>query len=130
MTDRTALLALAERVERLTGPDREVDALIHRAVTPELADTLTGGETGTPGTGWLVGGNLDWPTKAPEYTRSLDAALTLVAPQTAWHLSAGGNKGDPYGAGVFRWHGNHMAVGKNPAIAFCAAALRALAGDE
>lgn len=32
MTDRTMLLAIADQVETLTAPDREMDALVYQAL--------------------------------------------------------------------------------------------------
>lgn len=57
------LIALAERVEALTGPCRETDAEIAQAV-------------GRGPTGFAQGGGKHWVTW-PAFTRSLDAAMSL-----------------------------------------------------
>lgn len=63
---------LIERLKRAEGPSRKLDALIHRAITPALADAFA------DDTGWLVGGDHTKPTRAPLYTGSLDAAFKLI----------------------------------------------------
>ncbi|PZU65205.1 hypothetical protein [Sphingobium sp.] len=66
MTDRDTLLALAERVEGLSNPDREVDVLV----------------------GANINGTIDVPGVLgcyfPAYTASIDAAKTLVP--KGWHV--------------------------------------------
>jgi hypothetical protein len=57
MTDRTTLLALADRCEQAAGPDRELDFAI------------------AAGVGWPDSPNLH--QNARRYTESLDAAVTL-----------------------------------------------------
>jgi hypothetical protein len=80
MTDKTTLIELAARVEAATGPDRELDAEIFRAVLwPDwllqtncdlFPDQVKPGRIQEPGgCGWR---------QAPAYTRSLDAAMTLT----------------------------------------------------
>jgi len=78
---RAALLALADRCEQASGPDREIDFSIFRALHPEYA-----------GPEWKPYGNglrhindssdmrcLPAPEMTPpRWTASLDAALTLV----------------------------------------------------
>lgn len=121
------LLALAERVEKASGPDRELDADIAKAV-------------GVPAT-LVIGheclGNLrSVPQNAPRYTASLDAALTLVPKR--WRTESIGE--NPQIAG--RWtvwlrhrlddprHGVAVGDAATPALALCAAALRARAAQE
>jgi hypothetical protein len=81
MTDRTTLLALAERCEQAAGPDRELDA--------EIAVALFGGEIIWKTANWTmdfyparrvqnsdyIGGYQN--AAIPVYTESLDAAVTL-----------------------------------------------------
>lgn len=62
MKDAATLLALAEKCEALAGPDREVEAAIHKAVF---------GIVRCP------------PLLAPLVTKSLDAAIALV-PEGWW----------------------------------------------
>lgn len=90
--NKDELLKLAERAEQASGPDRELDALIHEAVTtfpPRRA-----------GVGWPDENALVVPAfpgweLLPAYTASADAALSLL-PKTAvnidlFNFSAGRN---------------------------------------
>ncbi len=80
--DKAALLALADRVEALTGPDREVDALISATARTGYGiefqwalkyPAWIGGEDGR------VHLEKNGPSFAPPaYTASIDAAMTLV----------------------------------------------------
>lgn len=109
---------LIERVERASGPDREIDLAIARVMgTIVLQRNFS--DTGNHET-------THW-----EYTASIDAAMTLVpegwklrqmnfsapcADDRKWHLSL-------YGGSV----GEDCFVGRGatPALALCAAALKA-----
>lgn len=80
MTKREELLSLADRVEALTGPDREVDADIAVAISNDPAawvvrDIPSAIFTHKPG--WWRDRD-DKSHSAPSYTASLDAAMTLV----------------------------------------------------
>jgi hypothetical protein len=127
MTDPTLIADL----EAATGPSRELDARIHRAVTPELADTLTGGETGSPGTGWLVGGDHAQPTEAPPYMASLDAAVSLVPEGMDWRTGFDNEGPGRRGSAFVRPPGQTTgwAFGATPALALCIAALKARANE-
>lgn len=115
MTNKATLLALAERVEGLDGPDRELDADIMRA-------------TG------LAGLKADY---APHpYTASLDAAMTLVPEGDSFtvgqnvhhgHWVASVNYLDDDGAPQSRGCSNACRTGS---LALCAAALRARAETQ
>ena len=139
-------LALADRCEAATGPDRELDCAIGCAVAGffvckprwEGAPVSYGqvdadGSRSEPGTGgdWMV----------PRYTASLDAAMTL-APK-GWFMQL-----SDWQAPILRAHGPWQAIftldrddfrrgfdarcdhAATPALALCAAALRALATQE
>ena len=67
MTDLTDLIA---RVEKLEGPDREVDDLIAVRVARMKPTTTYGHE--------VLGNLREAPNRSPLYTASLDAALALV----------------------------------------------------
>lgn len=115
------MLTLIERLEQATGPDRELDARIHLAVTPDLSDAIT--DRFTPG--WIVGGNRANPIEAPAYTASLDATVALVerclpdAEVIAISRTASGG----WGAGI----NGHVKTGAiNGASALLIALLRAL----
>jgi hypothetical protein len=121
------LLELAARCEKATGPDRELDQTIARCVNwcPSNVNPEA----------WARNEDLKprlWFSDAfgmPAYTASLDAAMTLV---TEGHklLLAQNLKDD-------RWHATVSHLDKSwfhctreaatPALALCAAALRARA---
>lgn len=68
----------------------------------------------------------------PDYTRSIDAALTLIPPNTYWHVGAGRTRYDEpmYGAMIqeANFDGKELGVGEtnaSPALALVIAALRA-----
>lgn len=123
---------LIERLEKATGPDRELDAIIMRAIYPELGDTMV------TDTGWCVGGDHDAPSKSRPYTASVDAALTLVPDGHSYELtkSAASNFSR---AELWNWrrsppasdHGNEWkSEGNRPlAINIIIAALRARASE-
>lgn len=138
--DRAQLLGLAERVEKASGPDRELDCLIWCATSPSHFE-YHGGD----GVLAVVGGfaaRLDW-CDMPHPTSSLDAALTLVP--EGWRVAYLGEwdndalrargpwqailirpgQGDCFGPDLSP-RCNHAAT---PALALCAASLRALAAQ-
>lgn len=117
------LLDLARRVEGLTGPDREVDDAIIDALGWR-------NDFGVPIPPGFVG--------LPAYTGSIDAALMLVPEGHAWAITniEGGDytsfNFDRPTAVVQRKAGDIMALhvsAATPALALCAASLRAIAGD-
>ena len=138
MKDAATLLALAERVEALTEPDREVDAEIACAlrIGPNLPDwALRWDGDWTPTiAGHAVLRHLDdspGPSfKSREYTASLDAAMTLVPEGRDWMLD---NFDGPHdrrcSSSVFNRPGalyeDFEAFAATPALALTAAALRA-----
>ena len=97
------LLELAERCEQATGPDLELEMAISRVrdaagkVLPQL-----------------------------DYTRSIDAAMTLVPEDFDWRLGRT-NSGLTIHAEVGGQAEEDMRFGATPALALCAAALRARA---
>ncbi len=111
--DKAALLALADRVEALTGPDREMDAAI-----------------------WAIGTLREWPPRldilaqayrdnAPRYTASIDSAMTLVP--EGYGFMVDGFK-DAWFADLDA--GQQMSAhATTPALALTAAALRARASQ-
>jgi hypothetical protein len=121
--DRAELFELAERVEALSGPDREVDCTIGRAIGFMPPEPFM---TSSP---WAF---------SPTYTGSLDAAMTLCQPdENRWpqleYMSANPNNFE-VGHRAWLWtkngqplRGDSMASG---ALAVCAAALRALAKED
>lgn len=105
----TTLHSLAERVEALTGADRSLDWEIH------LRDGLDG-----------VGMYGDHPA----YTASLDAAVTLVPEGCTWWLDTteGKNEALVCWSGPVRKEDYRYAA--TPALALCAASLKARATQE
>lgn len=146
MSKRDELLALAERCEKESEGSRELDGLIWKAACEK------------PGDIWsrdLIDGNI-WMRQDPEdtvayeappaYTTSLDAAMTLVlggwwltldrysisdkAPDPfAWRVWLRRLVGDVDGDGT-SFHQEKFARATTPALALCAAALRAAAEME
>lgn len=89
MSDRGKLLALAEAVEKLTGPDRAVDAQIALALPMyfNAGPAYDGapdriGKINADGSHSIPGNAHDMLVRA--YTASLDAAMTLVP--EGWRL--------------------------------------------
>lgn len=121
------LLKLAKRVEALSGPDRDVDLDICIAL-----DTGRSTDPRNPG-----------PMR---YTASLDAAMTLVPGGENGRWNAGKFNADPNKCSaqvaiedeIFIESGSlgrglkvrASGTARTPALALCAAALRALAKDK
>jgi hypothetical protein len=113
------LLELAERCEKATGPDRELDLAIARA---------------SYGHGFPIFGervNYDpalWLERYGPITASLDAAMTLVPEGMVWFVEA--YPGDHSEAAV-RWpyYDADERRAATPALALCAAALKARAAQ-
>ncbi|NML11287.1 hypothetical protein HHL08_14220 [Sphingobium sp. AR-3-1] len=149
MSDRDTMLALAERVE--SGPDREVDAAIHYDVLGwcRHANTVRSGAQSDTGFECIDCGADSWGNKSnrgqglrdrlPAYTASIDAAMTLVPPDS-WHEIKGPRKylnipspvPNYWSAHLARWNheGDAMGWGATPALALTAAALRARAQSQ
>ena len=122
MTDPTTLLALAERCEQAAGPDRELDARIECAVQGITFRKLLGTCAYRTSRGDIGLMN------AKRYTAWIDAAVTLVPEGHEWLRKS------PGGMTVYRvpddlkeWAQHIDGRGANPALALCAAALRARA---
>lgn len=124
-TRHARLIELADSCEKATGPDRLFDREMARALNVMPLHQRRGSL------------NMTWP----DYTTSIDAALTLVRDdclhlvRTVWD----GNERAGF-ASVSRyttdehcrkfWAGEHQATATTPTLALCAAALRALASEE
>ena len=121
MSGRDALRALAARCEAADGPSRELDEAIVQGVYPEL-DIRRDGPDGL----WRAHGSTmgrDCILRVEDYTASLDAALTLVPARTMWGAGV-----DEDGTGCADMPQHRLLVhARTPALALCAAALRALA---
>ena len=134
MTEAETLLDLARRCEEATGPDREFDAAIW--------DAIFGGEmywsTIQRGDEWCLRYYPGPP--CPEYhflkrfTDSLDAAVTLVPEGMAWRVDTlmgmiGAIVCEPDACRSMKT-APCLVLGKTPALALCAAALRARAKES
>ncbi len=112
------LLELAERCENSPGPDRELDAwIMGKTDDPAWSDMDCEYARSDP----------DRTCGAPRYTASFDAAMTLVPEDRAVELAMSPTA--PCHAAVIcgepeRWNRGFAAT---PALALCAAALRARA---
>lgn len=137
----SALLDLAERCEAATGPDRELDAAIwcelngreypEPPYTQMLQHDRYDPSKGTFEQGTQSGILLQsYKDNALSYTASLDAAMTLVPEGCFW---AGGDHPE-LGAAmtVTNIQGSlpQAAKAATPALALCAAALRARAAEQ
>ena len=113
MTDPTTLLALADRCEQAAGPDAGLDLAIWKALSE------------------MPGFKHPSPIWRFDVTESLDAAVTLVPEGWKWEIYSDG-------AALLFVSPRHIdetqrnAVCRNtatPALALCAAALRARAAE-
>lgn len=129
MTKAEQLRAIAYRCEAASGPDRELDHAIYEALGNPVVRCASASTHGTDLVNW-----------APFYTASLDAAVTLVP--SGWAFSLGSLMGlplerrwrchlrdhnEPYNPATCSWIDSDLTT---PALAICAAALRALAEKE
>lgn len=110
---------LIKRLEALTGPSREVDAEIAKAI------------------GWVK--YITWTSPngriyadCPNFTNSLDAAMTLVPkmdrPNFPWLMMKSNNPNNPIGCRCELWLDNvknYRGRGATLAVALCIAALKA-----
>ena len=107
-------MTITQKLQAATGGDRGLDAMIHH---------------------WLLQGvGTGYPSSAPAYTSSIDAALMLVP--EGWAISFGEKRGLPPEIRMFAWLNDHntpdgIAVRHTEgsahtiALALCIAALSA-----
>lgn len=119
--NKQTLLALADRCER-EEPSRELDIAIELSVVP--------GAVHRQWDYWFRIGLGDRVYNAPAYTTSLDAAVGLVPDEAEWwdvyvekDWGGGPAKGE-IGTLANSWI---KTLAKTPALALCAASLRAIA---
>lgn len=112
---------LIERLEKATGPDRQLDADILNTCGHQALDR--GPRIGWE---WRRDGKGIW-SRMPSPTASIDAALTLLPDGYAWTIcnrpfqkDFWASVADPYDDG-----GGNPAIGKTAATALTAAALKA-----
>jgi hypothetical protein len=118
---------IIERLEKASGPDRELDA----AIAIEIGAYPTDWQARLPG--YSLEYFMAWSGFADNYTSSIDAALTLVAADAVWSIGRR-IKVDGYVAIIDGLWGRpqpmtprsyHSHLGATPALALCIAALRA-----
>ena len=142
---RDALLALAEKCEAATGPERAIDGAIDRLMFERPTDgdyddaeraiwRLNDGWSGIliRGDGFARGAFY-----AKEYTASLDAAMTLVPEGWGWLVSQPNEKAiasgllkkdtPVMGEVQYGYDQRYTVAAATPALALTAAALRARA---
>lgn len=111
------LLELADRCEAASGPDRAIDGAIREALGLPDRHRIANG---------MVIDGYGFGTPIPEYTASLDAAMTLVDLDQGFDLI-----GPMQGSGLWQAgcgeDGREQADAATPALALCAASLRARA---
>lgn len=138
MTDKQALLALADRCEQATGADRELDVAIAVAACGFFVaePRWEGGPTGygyVDAEGSRVEPGHGGMQLVRKFTRSLDAAMTLIDAECFWRLGHDGEGPDPslFEARVFdpmQMDRPALATAATPTLAITAACLRAIAG--
>jgi hypothetical protein len=140
---KATLLELADRVEKASGPDRELDCLIfegqHKLLTPDRRGSIDGEPTGQ----YFDLNGEQLPECAPRYTASLDAAMTLLGRNAIqslsyWPFVAKGYESElccrltliEVTQNGFGGKHHYRADAKTPALALTAAAIRARAQQE
>jgi hypothetical protein len=126
MSRKDELIALAGRVEALTGPDRGVDTWIENHLG------LARFEPAHPFRSHCDG---DTRKEPKPYTASLDAAMSLVP--EGYEFTVSMHIGGTGAASIFRRNEDNeretccrLCVAATPALALTAAALRAIAETE
>jgi hypothetical protein len=109
------LVELAERCEAAEGPDREIDLAIIEAIYPGAKPYPHSAEL-------FIHAGGHFRLSDFRYTASLDAAMSLVPLSEDWEISAG-----PNDATAMILSCGSRSDAKTPALALCAAALRAKA---
>lgn len=131
-TAHTPLLELAECCEKATGPDRELDVAIFQAIGApvpfQFANKLIALEFNDIENAYFarVSDDMQVRYSPPAYTASPDAAMTLVPEDWSVQVT---HRSDGKGF-VEAWHPAFVSMVEtgmcaSPALALCAAALRA-----
>jgi hypothetical protein len=140
------LLELAERCEKATGPDRELDAMLAVAVdfvaensNPPSARSL---HSDYGGSNSYADIGAHWP-RLPRYTASLDAAMTLVPDGCLATVRQLWDGPERHGYAIVSTYSDdaeecdgkfhlddYTGLAATPALALCAAALKARAEIE
>lgn len=141
----TDLTELADRCEKATGPDERLNAEIVAALNDALLKPYPPQTDFGPGQRWqfwsldgkhFLGNEAKHPFKVPPFTASIDDAMTLVP--EGWRLI---DMCETVIEGDLPWYvrlrekrfdvppGSAHSDGATPALALCAAALRAHAAQ-
>jgi hypothetical protein len=131
----SALTELADRCEQAAGPDRDIDGMIGAIVGCEFHSAEAVREYahddhawGSEGPHWAGTANSLGVLK---FTASLDAAVTLIDDDVFFHVSRfspeSGSRGEAHVYPNRRLGDDYEAEAATPALALCAAALRARA---
>lgn len=90
---REELEALIERLEKATGPDRELDAAIAVACLPQRQDAERANHARLPILTENTPGYYEWVEisgvsrrSAPKYSESIDAAIKLIPGRHGWFI--------------------------------------------
>lgn len=133
MPNKQTLLDLADRVEKLDGPSRELDAEISCAIDSKYHITSHKNAKGVIHYLDDVGDEICVASK--KWTASIDAAITLVLEGWSFEFRSSGI-GDAGQSSIWNPmkqpvpNGDFVARNcKNPAIAITAAALRVIASE-
>ena len=110
---------LIRQIEEATGPDRGLDAEIALAIGWRL-------DQSEPRDRWWEPDRSHYLDEPPEFTASLDAALTLVPEGIAiWRIGNNDDQWEGEGPFLARCGGPRFTFAATPALALCAAALKA-----
>lgn len=147
---KATLLELADRVEKASGPDRELDGKIFIAVTPSVSDAGRIDQMGGVVGWWPKGKPYQSAREVSAYTASLDAAMTLVPDEwrcgfeqagvsdhnnliTGWCWPFASSWEPDWQLGYDSYKGHDQgaqSAAVTPALALTAAALRVRAQQE
>ena len=125
------MMELAERCEKAMGPDRKIDAAICRLIDlprceepdclPDVFERIIGR---------VESGDWDQDPDVAFYTASLDAAMTLVPEGWYWQVGQGNHAWAAVYENPIPPATRVDPIAATPALALCAAALRARATQE
>lgn len=116
---------LIERLEKATGPDRDVDVAIWAALFADPRKYRRASDEGPRYSDWESNHSGKWEPfypilNAAPYTASIDAAMMLVPEGSTWEVGFSDNR--VFWAGIDE-HPSYR--GATAAIALCIAALKA-----
>lgn len=114
------MIDLITRVRQAKGGDQWINAELHVLANPQTCEAAQGAEAGLY---WQGAGGAQTLRRAPPYTSSIDAAISLVERvRPAFWWVVGGSEGMEYEAEVGRW----KAKGHSAPLALLAALLSSI----